>query len=98
MAASTAKAILFGRATEDHTVHQWPIAVFNDSADAVSYAGMLKIAYTSGDEALITKLDPSAVFGKDKKPLPNVKWSVVIRPYAPKPAFESDDVTVVASI
>lgn len=92
MAASKDKAILFARATLDRAHHLWPVAVFNDTALARQYAGILKMAYAIGDQAVIKSLDPSALCDAQGVAVPGTKWSVKVVPYAPTPAATAEDV------
>ena len=93
MPVKTKAAVLFARATHDKVSHLWPVAVFSDSADAKSYATLLRIAYRAGDAEAIALLDPSHRKDGDSKPLLDVKWSVATVPYAPKPVFSEDAAT-----
>jgi hypothetical protein len=88
MAASKDKAILFARAKTGRDVHQWPVAVFNDEPKARMYASMLKLAYRSGDDAIIKAMDPGAVRGEDGNPVADTAWSVVTVAYEPKPELD----------
>lgn len=91
MPVSTEKTILFARATDGKVTHQWPVAVFNQPAQAKSYAGMLKLAYSTGSAEAIKALDANAKKGADEKHLTGVKYSMVTVPYAPTPEFGDDD-------
>lgn len=91
MAASKDKTILFARATEGKTVHQWPVAVFNTPVSARSFAAFLKLAQTSGNAELQLALDPAHRKSEDGAPLPGVKWSAVTVPYAPTPELAEDE-------
>lgn len=91
MPVSTEKTILFARALDGKVTHQWPVAVFNQPAQAKSYAGMLRLAYSTGSPEAIKALDPNAKKGADEKHLTGVKYSLVTVPYAPTPAFADED-------
>jgi hypothetical protein len=91
MARSTTKTILFARATHGKVVRQWPVAVFNDTAAAKSYATFLKLAYKSQDDETIAVLDPSAFRQEDGTPVYDTKWSVTEVPYSPAPDFTEDE-------
>jgi hypothetical protein len=93
MPVSTKKSILFARAADGKAVHQWPVAVFNEPAQAKSYAGMVKMAHSAGSDEMVKALDPAHKLDADGKPLTGVKWSIVTVPYAPTPSFEDDEVT-----
>lgn len=98
MAISTEKTVLFGTATHNKAKHLWPVAVFNKTPEAKSYAGFLRLAYKSGDQNMIALLDPAAHKDDEGNALADTKWSVVTVPYAPAPAFEADDAEVGTSI
>lgn len=87
---ATSKVVLFGRATHDKKLHQWPIAVFAKTDDARAYATFLRLAYRAKDDAAITALDPNFAKGADDKPLYDTKWSMVTIPYAPLPEMDTD--------
>jgi hypothetical protein len=91
MAASRTKTILFARAAEGKTVHQWPVAVFNAERDARGYVAFLRLAQKSGNGDLLLQLDPS--FRKDESGavLKDAKWSLAEVPYAPSPDTEDDE-------
>lgn len=94
MAASKNKTILFGTATDGKTRHLWPIAVFNDVSGAKTFATYLKLAYKSGDDAMIKTLDPEAKRNSEGVALPDTKWSIKTVPYAPAPDVTEDDSAV----
>lgn len=91
MPVSTKKVILFARAVDGKVTHQWPVAVFNNTAGAKSYASMLRIAYKSESPEAIAVLDPSHKKDSDGKALAEIKWSMLEVPYAPQPTFGDDE-------
>lgn len=97
MAASKDKAILFGRVTHNRTVHQWPIAVFNDSSDASMYASLLKMAYAAGAQHIIKALSPESPLDEAGLYVPNARFSVAVVPYAPRPELDDEPVTAEAA-
>lgn len=88
---ATSKVILFGRATHERKVHNWPIAVFAKTDDARGYATFLRLAYRAKDDGAITALDPNHAKDGNDKPLYDTKWSMVTVPYAPLPEMDTDD-------
>lgn len=91
---ATAKTILFGKATHDRKIHQWPVAVFARPDDAKGYAAFLRLAYRAKDDEAIKGLDPKCATDAEGKPLYDTKWSMVTVPYAPLPEMDSDDSAV----
>lgn len=87
---ATSKVILFGRATHERKVHQWPVAVFAKTDDARAYATFLRLAYRAKDEGAIAALDPGHAKTSDDKIIFEVKWSMVTVPYAPLPEMDAD--------
>ena len=97
MAASKDKAVLFGRVTHNRTVHQWPIAVFNDGPGARMFASMLKLAYTAGDDRIVKALSPDSPRDDAGVLIPNPTFSVAVVPYAPRPELEDEPVPAQAA-
>lgn len=93
MAASKDKAVLFGRVTHNRTVHQWPIAVFNDAPEARMFASMLKLAYTAADDRIVKALSPSSPRDEAGALITDPKFSVVVVPYAPRPELDDEPVS-----
>jgi hypothetical protein len=91
MAASKDKTVLFATAMLDKKIHTHAIAVFNDTAGARQFAAMLRLAYRSGDVAMIRALNPKATFGPEDAVLKDTKFSAVTVPYAPSPELSDDD-------
>lgn len=92
MPVSTKKVILFASAVDGKARHQWPVAVFNDTKGAKSYATFVKLAHNTGDHAAIALLDPAHRKDSEGAPLKVEKFSLVEVPYAPQPALaEFDD-------
>jgi hypothetical protein len=90
---AVSKVILFGKATHDKKVHQWPVAIFAGIPDARAYATFLRLAYRAKDDESIAALDKSHAQDATGKPLYDTKWAMVTVPYAPAPAFADDDAT-----
>jgi len=87
---ATSKVILFGKATYNKKLYQWPIAVFAKTDDARAYATFLRLAYRAKDEGAIAALDPSHAKTDDNAIIFDVKWSMVTVPYAPLPEMDTD--------
>lgn len=88
---ATKKTVLFGKATVNKAVHQWPVAVFANAGEATAYATFLRLAYRAKDTEAITALDPSHAKDEKGAPLFDVKWAKVELPYSPLPELEADD-------
>lgn len=83
MARSNDKAILFCRITHNKQTRQYPVAVFNDVAQAKGFVTFLHLAHKSGDVATAKKLDPKTLVDESGKLVSGAKWSVATVPYAP---------------
>lgn len=77
------RELLHATGKVDGKVHRWVVGVFSSRDKLLSHASMLKAAYSSGDVAEITKLDPhSPATGKDT-PASDVKVSASVVQYNP---------------
>lgn len=93
MRAST-KTILYSRVTVDKSVKRHVVAVFPNDADAKAYAGLIAMAYKSGNAELALSLDEHTVLAEDKTLVPGIKFDLAVAPYAPTPAASAEDMFV----
>ena len=85
------KTILFTRVTVDKHVHQWPVAVFGDTAKAKTHAVLINTAHVAGNVEMAKSLDPQTRVDAEGKLIPGIKFSVVEVPYEPSLADSADD-------
>lgn len=88
------KTVLFSRVAINKAVHQWPVAVFNSTTEAKTFAAYLKMAHSNGDVETAKRLDSRTKVGEDGKLAPDVKWTMLTLPYQPSPitALSDDDI------
>lgn len=80
---STSKTILFCRVTDGKQVRQYPVATFNGTASAKSYATLLHLAYTSQNADMLRSLDPQFPIGDEGRLPAKPAWSLTEVPYEP---------------
>ena len=85
------KTILYSRVTIDKRVHNHPIAVFANEADAAAYAMLIMTAHKSGNAEMAKQLDSKTALAEDGTLIPGIKFSRVTVPYAPTLATSGDD-------